>query len=93
MSAGPILNKLVAEDIDHKIYLNQKDGISPIQLREMIREELKDFIWTQIRCGVQIQFYKEQLEYLDKRISQIDFSKENPYLDKDYKERLAKIPL
>lgn len=94
MQNGPILNKLVGEDIDEKIYLNQKQGIDPVRLQAMIKEELEDFIWTKIRCEVQIQFYVEQLEHLEKRIKQIkDLEIENPYKKENYKEILAKISL
>lgn len=94
MNAGPILSKLVGDDIDEKIYLNQKQGIDIVKLREMIKEEMTDFIWTKIRCEVQIQFYVEQLEHMEKRIKQLKFLElENPYEKENYKEILAKIAI
>lgn len=87
---GPVLNKLVGEDIDEKIYLNQKTGIDLKSLIDAIEEEKLDFIWTEIRCKVQIQFYTEQLKHMRTRLSQLE-GKENPYLDEDYKKKLAEL--
>jgi len=66
------LNKLIPEDIDEKIRLNEKDGIGIYQLREMIREELKDFQWVALRAQVQCQCYVEQLAHIDKRITELE---------------------
>jgi hypothetical protein len=85
-----VLNKLVSEDIDEKIYLNHNAGIDIWKLEEMIKEELKDCIWAKIRAEVQAQFYTEQLEHIAKRIKQIK-DKDNPYGNPNYKEELAKI--
>lgn len=65
-----VLNKLLPEDIDTKIKLNQNAGIDIFKLRDSILEERKDFIWMRIRAEVQIQFYDEQLEHINKRISE-----------------------
>ena len=94
MSNGPILNKLVGEDIDEKIFINQKQGVDILTLEKLIKEEMKDFIWTKIRCEVQIQFYTEQLEHIARRIKEIKTLKiDNPYKSPEYKSILAKIPL
>lgn len=66
------LNKLRPEDIDEKIRLNQRDGIDIYRLRDLINDELKDFIWTRIRAEVQCQFFVEQLEHIDKRIKELE---------------------
>lgn len=65
-----VLNKLRPEDIDEKIMLNEKAGVSIQELRRLINEEMKDFIWTRIRAEVQCQFYAEQLEHIDRRIKE-----------------------
>ena len=64
------LNKLSTEDIDQKIRLNQEAGIDIFQLRDLIKEEYKDFIWMKIRADIQCQFYLEQLEHIEKRIKE-----------------------
>lgn len=64
------LNTLVPEDIDKKIEMNEKDGISIYSLRDLIYKELCDFKWVEIRAKVQCQCYEEQLVYIDKRIAE-----------------------
>lgn len=63
-----VLNKLAPEAIDEKIALNEKAGVDIYKLRELIKEEHKDFIWTKIRAEVQCQFYVEQLDHIEKQI-------------------------
>jgi len=65
-----VLNKLTNEDIDRKIEFMAKKGIDIYQLRAQIIEDQKDFIWEKIRCGVQIQFYNEQLARIDQLIKE-----------------------
>jgi hypothetical protein len=64
------LNKLRPEDIQEKIDLNAKQGIDIFQLKELIEQEKLDFEWTIIRATVQVQCYKEQLEYINKKIKE-----------------------
>lgn len=64
------LNKLVPEDIDKKIRLNQDAGVDIFKLQELIKEEYKDFKWMKIRAEVQCQSYQEQLEHIAKRIAE-----------------------
>lgn len=64
------LNKLRAEDIDDKISKNERDGITIYQLRDLIREEKLDFVWTVIRAQIQIQSYTEQLEHIERKIKE-----------------------
>lgn len=66
-----ILNKLVPEDIDEKIRLNNEAGMNIFTLRDSIKEELKDFRWMEIRAKVQCQSYEEQLEHIEKRIQEM----------------------
>lgn len=65
-----VLNKLSPEDIDTKIKLNEDNGVDIYKLKELIKEEMKDFKWVALRANVQIQFYEEQLEHIDKRIKE-----------------------
>ncbi len=66
------LGKLNPEDIDEKISLNEKDGIDIFRLRDLIKDELKEFKWMAIRANVQCQCYEEQLEHINKRISEME---------------------
>lgn len=66
-----VLNKLSPDAIDEKIRLNEQDGVDIFKLRDLIKEEYKDFKWTAIRAEVQCQFYLEQLEHIEKRISEL----------------------
>lgn len=66
------LNKLEDRDIQEKIDINVKDGVDIYQLRDLIKEEYKDFIWCKIRAEVQCQFYLEQLEYIERKISEME---------------------
>lgn len=65
------LAKLNPEDIDEKIRLNLEAGVDIFKLRDLIKEELKDFRWVGIRAAVQCQAYEEQLEHIEKRIKEI----------------------
>ena len=65
------LAKLNPEDIDEKIRLNLEAGVDIFKLRDLIKEELKDFRWVAIRANVQCQAYEEQLEHIEKRIKEI----------------------
>lgn len=65
------LAKLNPEDIDEKIRLNLEAGVDIFKLRDLIKEELKDFRWVAIRASVQCQAYEEQLEHIEKRIKEI----------------------
>lgn len=73
-----VLNKLLKEDIDEKIRLNQEAGVDIFKLRELILDERKDFIWMRIRAEVQIQFYDEQLERINQRIAEGKIYSEPP---------------
>ena len=87
-----ILNTLNPEDIDEKIYLNKEAGINIEQLQALIKKELKDFQWMQIRAQVQCQLYVEQLEHIARRIEQLkSLGMENPYKHPDYKKRLEPL--
>lgn len=66
------LNTLPIEDIEGKIKLNEDAGIDIYELRRCIRKELNDFTWIGIRAGVSCQFYKEQLDYIDFKIKQLE---------------------
>jgi TolA-binding protein len=66
------LNKLLPEDIDEKIRLNEQAGVNIYRLRDGIIEEMKDFEWTIIRSTVQCQSYKEQLAHINKRIADME---------------------
>lgn len=77
-----VLNKLVPEDMDEKIRLNEQAGIDIYKLYEMIQEERLDFIWMKIRAEVQIQFYDEQLVHIKKRIQEKEAQNPNPDLMK-----------
>lgn len=68
MKEGLTLSKLHDDDIEEKIRLNQEVGINLVALRDSIIEELKDFEWMRIRAEVQIQNYKEQIAYMNKKI-------------------------
>lgn len=63
------LNKLSIEDIDEKIRLNKEQGVDLIKLRDLIKEELKDFQWIALRAQIQCQLYTEQLEHMNNRIA------------------------
>jgi hypothetical protein len=65
-----ILNKLNPESIQEKIDLNAKQGIDIYKLKELIEQEKLDFEWVVIRSTVQVQLYKEQLEYINKKIEE-----------------------
>lgn len=67
-----ILNKLVPEHIDEKIVLNENAGIDIFTLQEMIKAELSECTWAIIRSTVQKQFYKEQLEHIEKQIKKFE---------------------
>lgn len=67
-----VLNKLREEDIDEKIRLNEESGIDIYKLKELLKQEQLDFIWTKIRCEVQCQFLTEQIAYIEKRIKAIE---------------------
>lgn len=69
---GVVLNELQTEDIDEKIRLNEAQGIDIVELRGLIAKELKAVEWIKIRAIVSSQFYKEQLEHIDYRISQLE---------------------
>ncbi len=64
------LNKLRLEDIEEKIRLNEQTGIDIYNLRELLRDELKEWQWVAIRSNVQSQFLSEQLEHIEKVIKQ-----------------------
>jgi hypothetical protein len=66
------LAKLAPEDIDEKIRLNANDGVDIFKLRDLIKEELKEFRWIAIRANVQCQSYEEQLEHIDNRIKEME---------------------
>lgn len=85
---GLILNRLDTDAIDEKIYLNQKANISLDLLIQETKKDLSEFTWEAIRCNVQIQFLKEQIEHFEKRKKQIE-GKDNPYIDDKYKENLS----
>ena len=68
------LNTLREEDIQEKIDLNNKDGIDIYKLRNLIEEELKDFEWVALRAQVQCQCYKEQLQYINRKINEMEKS-------------------
>jgi hypothetical protein len=65
-----ILNKLSPDSIQEKIDLNAKQGIDIHKLKELIEQEKLDFEWVIIRATVQVQLYKEQLEYINKKIEE-----------------------
>lgn len=71
-----ILAKLNPDDIDDKIRLNKQDGVDIYKLRDLIKEEYKDFKWTAIRAEVQCQCYVEQLEHIEKRIKELESLKQ-----------------
>lgn len=64
------LNKLNPEDIDEKIRLNEENGIDIYKLKELIKEEMKDFKWVALRANIQVQFYEEQIEHINKVIKE-----------------------
>jgi hypothetical protein len=64
------LNKLSASDIDEKIRLNEENGVDIFKLKELIKEEMKDFRWVELRARIQCQYYEEQLEHIEKRIKE-----------------------
>ena len=66
------LNKLNPDDIDEKIRLNEQSGVDIYKLRDVIKEEYKDFKWMSIRAEVQCQSYLEQLEHIEKRIKEME---------------------
>ena len=72
MSEPLSLSKLNPLDIDEKIRLNENAGVSIEMLYESIKDELKDFQWIKIRAEVQIQCYTEQLEYIEKRLKEVE---------------------
>jgi len=63
-----ILNKLSPDSIQDKIDRNAAQGIDIHKLKELIEQEKLDFEWVIIRATVQVQLYKEQLEYINKKI-------------------------
>lgn len=69
------LNTLRVEDIDEKIRLNENAGIDIYALREDIKKQLNDFTWVSLRAQVQCQSYREQLDHINKRISDIEKEK------------------
>lgn len=66
------LNTIRTEDIDEKIRINEKLGMSIHALQDHIKKELNDFQWTVIRAQVQCQCYVEQLEHIGNRIKEFE---------------------
>jgi hypothetical protein len=80
------LDKLLPEDIEEKIRLNEEAGINVYALRKLINEELKSFQWSIIRQTIQVQCYNEQLEYIDKKILFMEQE-----IDRKAKEALVEV--
>lgn len=63
------LNAPTLDDLDERIDINLKEGLTLEYLVIDTKELIKEFEWTAARCMVQARIYKDLLERTEQRLA------------------------